>query len=171
LISEIAKLQLNDIWPRAVALQELHTVSLDRLSPDLRSAEAESSNVLGMSMLSALVGGMLELSVHPPRFVDNVSDRPVASALAREQAGSGEVVTNMRQGFIRLDKLAQFLVQRLDGHHDRDQLVYGVKTQIESGKLTVGQRQGHPDSIDVDALAKLVDRALAQICKSALLIA
>ncbi len=162
---------LNEKWPRAVTLQELHTAALDRLSPDHRSAEAVSSDLLGMGMMAALVGGMLELSVHPPRFVDNVSDQPVASALAREQAADGEVVTNMRQGFIQLDTLARYVIRHLDGRHDRDQLVHSVKAALESGALTIGRSEGQPDTIDVEALAPLVDHTLEQICKSALLIA
>lgn len=82
---------LNDTWPSAVSLQDLHAAAVDRLH-DRQGINEENlgHDFLGRWILSAVVGGTVEVSVHPPKsFATKLSRRPLASALAREQAARG----------------------------------------------------------------------------------
>ncbi len=161
---------LNDNWPAAVSLQDLHTAALDRLHDRQRiNEECVRRDFLGLWMLSALIGGTVSVSVHPPRlFATNLSRRPHASALAREQATSGEGVTNMRNGFTRLDTLARFVIRLLDGRHDREDILRAVTDAVSSGSLTLNRTDSQV--IDSESLPALVDDILSQICKAALLV-
>ena len=60
----------------------------------------------------------------PPPLTTSVSERPEASPLARHQARSGQLVTNLRHASVRLeDDLGRRLVVLLDGTRDHVQLL------------------------------------------------
>lgn len=161
---------LNDHWPAAYSLQDLHTAAIDRLQHrQTIDEDCLRREFLGLWMLSALIGGTVEVSVHPPgRFATDLSHRPLASGLAREQAARGEGVTNLRNGFTKLDTLARFVIRLLDGEHDREDILRAVSDAVRSGSLTLDRTESQ--LIDSESLSKLVDDILSQIYKAPLLV-
>lgn len=93
-----------------------------------------------------------------PRYVTAVSPRPVASAWARRQVGTGAhgtqdvAVTTRRHTQVALDAFSREVVKLLDGHHDRAALVDAL-------------RPGHPDA----ELPARCEAALALLARNALL--
>jgi methyltransferase-like protein/predicted O-methyltransferase YrrM len=73
---------------------------------------------------------MIELHSYRPRFVSVVSERPVMSAVAREQAKRTNVVTTMRHENAELDNTSIFLASYLDGTNDRAALLEKLKSAV-----------------------------------------
>jgi methyltransferase-like protein/cyclopropane fatty-acyl-phospholipid synthase-like methyltransferase len=82
--------------------------------------------------------GLLNLHVYVPPFATKVSERPVASPLARLEARDGDVITTLDHRSLRLgDALQRGLVMLLDGTHDHDALRRELLQLFESGALTL----------------------------------
>jgi hypothetical protein len=62
------------------------------------------------------------LHVDRPPIASTVDERPVASALARLQAGQREEVVTLRHDMIRLDELSWRMLVLLDGTRGRAEL-------------------------------------------------
>jgi methyltransferase-like protein len=96
-------------WPAAVRVSELGGDRPQRVGEALLEAHAER---------------IVELHVEPPAARATVSERPVASPLARRQAASGRaLVTSLLHDELRIDELgARELLASLDGRRDREAL-------------------------------------------------
>jgi methyltransferase-like protein/cyclopropane fatty-acyl-phospholipid synthase-like methyltransferase len=80
--------------------------------------------------------GLLDLHVYVPPFATQVSERPVASPLARLEARDGEVVTTLHYRSLRLaDPIQRGLVMLMDGTRDHDALRRDVLELFKSGIL------------------------------------
>ena len=112
---------LGRAWPQVVPFDALP--SLARSSFEFAQEEESGEQdvlVLGTNLLRAYTysGNLVELHAHAPRMMIRVSERPVASAVARLQARSWDRVTNLRHERVRLDDLDRYLLANLDGSHD-----------------------------------------------------
>jgi hypothetical protein len=101
-------------WPGAVPVRELVP----------GGASEEDRAALCGAMLRCYAGNLVQLHAVPPPLTTTVSDRPEASPLARHQARSGQLVTNLRHAGVRIDDdLGRRLVVLLDGTRDRPRLL------------------------------------------------
>jgi hypothetical protein len=79
----------------------------------------DETRTLSEILLAACGSGLVLLHMRPPQFVTKVSERPVASPLARAQANHGGVVTNMSHKSVDIeDPIGVKLLQLLDGARD-----------------------------------------------------
>lgn len=79
---------------------------------------------------------LMELHVHLPRFTLKIGQRPVASAVARFQAGRGSSkVTSMRHDRVNLTPFDRHVLQHLDGNHDRAGLTNILTELVRTGEL------------------------------------
>jgi methyltransferase-like protein len=104
-------------WPRAVHFEELWDAALSHLG-DARPSDV-SHTLLTVPLLQCFMTGVVELHLRPPRFKLEVSERPLASPLARLQAQNSTRVTNLRHYSVGLNALDRQVLQHLDGSHDR----------------------------------------------------
>jgi Predicted methyltransferase regulatory domain len=101
-------------WPGAVWVREL--------IPQ-HASEEDRAAICG-ALLRCYAGNLVQLHAMPPPLTTSVGDRPEASPLARHQARSGELVTNLRHASVRIeDELGRRLIVLLDGTRDRAQLL------------------------------------------------
>jgi hypothetical protein len=116
----------------------------------------------------------IELRTRMPRLVTTVSERPVASALARLQLSRrANIVTNQRHTSVELtDHLSRKLLMLLDGSRDRAALTAALSDAAEAGEApgawTANGSAAHDD------LARMVesqlDANLALIARLCLLV-
>jgi SAM-dependent methyltransferase len=100
-------------WPAALWVRDL-------LGPEAGDAERAA---LCDALLRSYAANLVALHVHPPRLTTTAGDAPQTSALARQQAREGAVVTNLRHASVRIeDELGRRLVTLLDGTRDREAL-------------------------------------------------
>jgi hypothetical protein len=103
---------LQNAWPGGVWFTDLL-----KTTPDHPAAEA-----LANLLLAGFVERAVELHSLAPAYVTSLSDRPLASPLARLQAETGTLVTNLRHDLVHLDSSQRAALRHLDGAHTRHQL-------------------------------------------------
>jgi SAM-dependent methyltransferase len=107
-------------WPRALRFDQL--IDAARSLAHVR-ADASHEEHLTRTLLTLCAGGLVQLHARPRAVLANVSDRPVASPLARVQASVGGPVTTLGGATLRLENApVRQLVARLDGTRDEAEL-------------------------------------------------
>jgi len=82
--------------------------------------------------------GLLDLHMYVPPFTTKVSEKPVASPLARLEARDCDVISTLHHRSLRLgDALQKGLVMLMDGTRDHDALRKDLLQLFESGALTL----------------------------------
>jgi methyltransferase-like protein/cyclopropane fatty-acyl-phospholipid synthase-like methyltransferase len=178
-VVKMALVILGELWPKAVRFTELPALARQRLGL-ARATDADTQRqdllALGKVLLTAYAGAgelLVLLSLTPPAFTEHVSERPVASPLARLQATSGLPITNLRHGTTTVAPLDRHLLPLLDGTRDRPALVQALVGRFEQGLLPIS-RQGMPvtDSATARALlSEALEQQLPRLAKAALLLA
>jgi methyltransferase-like protein/cyclopropane fatty-acyl-phospholipid synthase-like methyltransferase len=118
--------------------------------------------------------GLLDLHVHVPPFTTKVSERPVASPLARLEARESDVVTTLHHRSLRLgDSLQRGLVMLMDGTRDHDALRKDLLELFKSGVLTL--QEGDKPVADMGTVEKRIaaetEDELAELARMAVLVA
>ena len=115
LLAQTALHILGERRPAAVSFREL-----------LAEARARSGvgdpDALALAEFLLVAEGMLivEFSAHAPRIAAGVSERPIASPLARWQISRGRPLTNLWHSPVKMDDpIIRHLFTLLDGTHDR----------------------------------------------------
>ena len=114
----IAVLRLaGERWPAAVRVR-------DALGDD---PSPEVLERVGVALLRCYAANLVQLHVHLPQLVTHVSERPVASPLARLQVREQAEIANLRHATIPMgDDTGRRLLSLLDGTRDRDALLAAV---------------------------------------------
>ena len=118
--------QVGGSWPAAIR-------ACDLIPGD--ASEADRVAVCD-AILRCYAANLVQLHATPPPMTTSVSERPEASPLARHQARSGQLVTNLRHTTVRLeDDLGRRLVVLLDGTRDHAQLAHELRSFLaEAGQ-------------------------------------
>jgi len=163
---------LAEVYPGSVSFDDLHATAGGRVSAiGAPPTDAETQpDVLAEGLLIGLGAGLFAISLHPPRCRSQIPARPRASELARMQAADGNRLTTQRHETIPVQPVVQYLVPRLDGEHDRRELVHCLQRAAASGELTFHHgdkviRQPH-----FDMCKDVVDTSLSMLCSAALLV-
>src|SRR5262249_45263328 len=134
-----ALLELCERWPGCLSLEGLLTAIELRLGP--APDRERGRRLLAQTLLNFFLSNLVELHVHEPHFVLEVSERPVASPLARLQAARGEPVATLINRVAVLNDLDRAVLRHLDGRHDRAALLAALEEAVARGELRV-QRDG-----------------------------
>ncbi|MGB3714359.1 MAG: class I SAM-dependent methyltransferase [Candidatus Promineifilaceae bacterium] len=167
--------QLNKIYPQAASFRELVHTSL-RASPIQESESLDDHATLMAANFLRAYGyseSLVTFHVHPPQLAPTISEKPVASLIARWQSDHMLRVTNMRHERVEIDDLARRLIRRLDGDHDGQQLWEGIYEDYIAGKITldVGETAEPGSEKAREALAKVINKRLNFFARAALLVA
>ena len=132
---------------------------------------AEDGQMLAMGLLTShLSSDLVELHGMPLAFARTVSERPVATPLARLMAPKG-VMPNRRHEVVRLNELDRYLIPLLDGTNDADALADKLTTVAQTGAINVN-KEGQPltDPVAIrEALGSIMGQALANVARMAVL--
>ena len=173
--------ELQKLWPLSVSFESL----LQRVETTMHGSTGYASSE-SRSCARALEAGLVrgfgqkrvELGTLPPAFVVEISDRPVASAVARVQAQLGDTVTNLRHEAGKLNDFGREVLCLLDGDHDRRALLEKLVLGARAGRFTVrraeavagGDPSEHARALE-DDLEKSLDDCLKKLARFALLVA
>lgn len=136
-------------WPGAIWVRDLIP----------KDATDEDRVAVCGALLRCYAANLVQVHTVPPPLTTSVSERPEASPLARHQARSGQLVTNLRHASVRLeDDLGRRLVVLLDGTRDRVQLLHELRAFL----LETGHEV--PDPLEAG-----LERSLEGIARLALL--
>jgi methyltransferase-like protein/SAM-dependent methyltransferase len=177
-IMKAAMTHLAECWPRAVPFGELCRLARKRLDgsdPAAAVVQADRWN-LGKTILTFYAAGSevwIYLWLQQPEFATRVSERPVASPLARLQAPRGPHVTSLLHQNVTLGEFLRQLLPYLDGSRARADLVERMVDHRRQGLLNVAI-DGNPVREETQArtiLANTLDQELPLLARSALLVA
>ena len=163
---------LAEAWPATVPFADLLAASRG-LCGSAEAADADARGLAGGLLDSYLGSDLVELHGAPVAALTAPTERPVAFAPARVRAEMGRPVPTARHELARLTDLEAHLLPLLDGTRDRAALLDDLAGEVTAGRLRL-DRDGQPvrAADDVTAtLAAILDQALANIARQALLVA
>lgn len=118
-IQKNAMVLLSERYPNAISFDELH-----RLVIKLTENTANDKRILLESILAGFVADIIRLMPRKESYTSIVSEKPVASVLARYQISSGSFfVSSLRHEQEQLSNEGGFLIQKLDGINTHDAII------------------------------------------------
>jgi SAM-dependent methyltransferase len=155
---------LGKTWPGNILYEELVALALREAggSPD-REREIERLNEALTAIYRA---GLIELNLEPHRLATRISERPVASPLARRQALTSHEVTDLRHRAVALDGVVvRKFVSLLDGTRTPAMLLDEINAFLSEAHAS---GRGDP-ALPKQATAAEVDMHLQDVARLALL--
>jgi len=172
-ILKAALLMLSEIWPKSMAFRELVARAQERSAGGGGQVSPKQDRIaVGELLLRCYAKNLLVLHAHPPRIAASVSHRPVASPLARLQAGGDGAITTQRHDRVQLDGTHRRLLSLLDGTRDRHALVEQLTEHTLRGNLKLeqgGETISNPTRIR-ELIAGEIPPCLQRLAQNALLI-
>jgi SAM-dependent methyltransferase len=156
-LAKAALLELAIRWPGRVAFADLVRLAARRLDREPTEADAEQLceflAPVWMAELVALHGDL-------PHYVDTISERPIASPLARIQLRTGHFASTLLHASMRFDdEPSRRMVQLLDGTRTMEELVAEMAAAFPADKRP-----------DPTALRAGLERNLERLAKGGLLV-
>lgn len=163
---------LSQITPLSVSFAQLFSSACRRLG--IQTPGDQDAYILAANLLQAFCYSMelVELRMHQPRLTTAISERPLASQIARYQAATDILVANQRHERAELGGLSQVIIGYLDGEHDREQVLDSLVQLVAAEQIGLqvdGETVGDPQAIR-QLLANELDSSLRWLAQSALLI-
>ncbi len=141
-LAKAAMRVLAENWPNRLPFSELESFSRSMLanssSPAAQTEDVEKgTTAIAEVLLAGATAEIVNLHHSPARYTTSVSDKPVASSLARAQAVVGASVSTLRHRSLTLTSLGQHMINLLDGKHDHGRLAGAVVNLVEDGKFVL----------------------------------
>jgi methyltransferase-like protein len=171
-LAKAAILHLGETYPAPTHFDDLLASACSLLNKTETSEE--DALTLAEILLQTHAAGLASLQVHAPKCATEVSERPVASPLARLQLQSGSTVTTLRhENIVVQDLVGRRLLLLLDGTRDRNTLLSDLTSFLSS------EMKSNPQKADsvfnaqkaLDELAGELDKNLNRLARFGLLVA
>jgi methyltransferase-like protein/precorrin-6B methylase 2 len=178
-LTQAAVNYLGHLYPQPVVFDDLFKKVLEnmQLKNTTEANMAVYRQVLAEELLALYIDNVIELMAYMPAFVTEIGEYPVSSPLARWQLRNNKPMANLQCKTGELDGLTAHILLHLDGQHSKDDLVNILNEQVKQGKLQVQVDESKLQSGQTkeqaihQILVTAIDNILANIAKSALLIA
>ena len=151
---------LIDAAPAAVPF----AVLLDRTRAHVADGGV-TEMLLADAMLRCALVRMLDLTTTTGSCVTSLSERPVASPLARLEVRTEPVASSLLHLEVKLADFDKLVLRLLDGTRDREALVDEIIRAVDRGELNLGERRPRSE------VAAALDHALSQFRVAGLLVA
>jgi methyltransferase-like protein/ubiquinone/menaquinone biosynthesis C-methylase UbiE len=165
-----AHLCLGRAWPRGLSFGELLDGARALLSH--RPAD-DDKKVLTEAMFVLACSGEVTFLVSRPFLSKGITDRPQASLLARRQAQTGPLVTNLLHQTVELEgERTRHFLQLLDGVRTIDQIIEEMTERFgPTARMDQSDGAGEPAEPLLRSSRESVLRSLAMVGKLGLLVA
>jgi methyltransferase-like protein/SAM-dependent methyltransferase len=164
---------LMEMWPRAIDVDALSAIALERAAPLLAGTPVEEAwHAMLEDLFGGVMYGLIELHTVPPPCTNRPSDTPRAHPVAAFQAESGNIVVNAHHEMFQLDAMSLEVLKLSNGRRRRSDMLDILVEWLESGRLEL-EDAGQPITDREAARAMLSDRlekALASLTRSAVLV-
>jgi len=147
-LSKAAITHLLNKAPALVTFDELVAATARDLGIKGEEYLARESRILAATILRAYSysESLLQVHVYRPTFVTEVSERPLASPVARWQAMRFGKVTSMRHERVELDPVSRQIFMQLDGQNDRHAILEYLLKLFEEGTLVLTDEENDKGS-------------------------
>ncbi|WP_085317052.1 class I SAM-dependent methyltransferase [Derxia lacustris] len=144
-LTKAALALLAERWPLGWRFDELAAAAGARVAQWVPPALAPvHARLLMQELLQCFVSGLIELRSWQPPCATEIAAKPVASAWARHEAQTLDLVTNLRHEVIKLVPFSRALLLLLDGTRSRAQLVDALDADVAAGRLALPQTAETP---------------------------
>ncbi len=172
--SKAAMLALMERWPRAIALDELCALALERAAPfvDGLAPDTVRLGLMG-DLFGGVMYGMVLLHTQQPPCTNHPSDRPRVHPLSAHQAAGGDIIVNAHHETFRLDDITLEVLRLLNGERSRSEIVDVLVDRYRDGSMLV-EHEGTPVTTEEAArrvLATSVEKAVTNLARSGVLVA
>jgi methyltransferase-like protein len=171
-IMKAAMIYLWEVTPRAIHFDELFRIACERAG--IEQPTERDKLTLASNLLKAYTYSFQQIDFHtyPIHMVQDVSEKPVASPLARFQMENGMMLCNLYHERIELEPMGRILLPHLDGQHNKEELYNILLKLVEDGQISLksgGEPVEDHDKIQ-RKLREEVDRTLRWIARAGLLV-
>ena len=177
-ITKAAFKHLLKIAPASIKFESLVEIAKSAYAKALQLEEPSfefAFEALGAELLYAFGLGVISLHTVSDRFVTELSERPVASLLARQQSRKEQgFSTNQRHQAMYLNVFQRQVLELLDGNRDLDQIRKELLAASKAGKFIMQKNGANLDPTTDEAKVVLyaaLDNTLIELAKLAFLIA
>jgi methyltransferase-like protein/protein-L-isoaspartate O-methyltransferase len=169
---------LRQHWPRSLSLDDVRIEALKELqhlgiAPEQFDRDQDHLHLL-QTLCLAFRGGLIEVGVRPRGLVSRLSERPVASPLARLQArqNHSHVTTLLHTRWQIPGPLERAVLSLLDGSRDSASILGALVEAIRSGRLpaaVIGGEIGDDERLHAP-LQLMLDSCLELFARAGLLL-
>lgn len=172
-IAKAGLLTLAENWPRRIPFDELVSLAREKvIASGFQAGDAEAEeSILAETLLAGGTADILDLHVSPGAYVCELSEKPVASSLARHQAAEASQLTSLRHTVSNFDDLAIQLIRLMNGENNREALIEETLKTVEERSVSFQERGVLvTDATRIRQIVEAqVDQRLNEIARSALL--
>ena len=175
-VVKAAMQQLREVWPMSIPFLELAAIARSRIGGRMSVMQTDAMSPatlhLAGTMLRCYGTSQIDLRTTRPGFTLQISERPLASPLARTQAEAGLPVTDRQHGSPPLDDFQRQLLVLLDGTRSRTDLLEALTQKVRNGELLLHQN-GNRVSASTNArelLDSWLTPAMESLARCALLV-
>jgi len=176
-VVQVALRYLNQQFPCTVSLSELTEQAIAQLG--LPATEQEATRLaLINALFTGYANGLIDFHLLPAKCINTVSDKPVASHLARTLAKQQARVPNLRCELLNIQNIVcLWILPLLDGQHDRAGLLQQLTEWVQAGQLQLNTTDAQTGTlrplsvaeVDAQVLSNVLDEALQVLAQAALL--
>jgi methyltransferase-like protein/ubiquinone/menaquinone biosynthesis C-methylase UbiE len=162
---------LKEVYPRFLPYEKLRETVLARLTACGKNAPGEldqAEDRIAAMVLTGHACALFEMSVSPPDWCLEVSERPKAGALTLFNASEGRNIANPLHRLIGFNPPNRYLLQHLNGERDHNELVRILAEAVRADQFSLTAK-AQKDGVDA-AAAHFVKAALNGIARSGLLV-
>ena len=136
-IVSLALERLETHWPRALHFSELAAEIAEKVAAELKY---ETPTALAQAVLRLAANKLLDLRTYQPPLAESVGERPLATSLARLQAGEATPIATLLHTQIEIpDARSRRLLQLLDGTRNLPDLVSAMLPEIGTSREATEQ--------------------------------
>lgn len=163
---KVALRALGRAWPGSIGYAELVAIAQREAKDGLGTDSEREIARLNEALTAIYRAGLLEISLEPHRLTTTISERPLASLLARRQASASHEVTDLRHRAVALDgpPIRKF-VTLLDGTRTAPMLLAEMNEFLAQEHASGGEVAGLPKQ----ATAEEVEMHLRDVARLGLL--
>jgi methyltransferase-like protein/SAM-dependent methyltransferase len=125
---------LGALWPRRVPFNQLLSLARERAGRDETTLDSDRRDLADF-LVRCYAIGIASLHAHASTFVIEISERPIASPLARLQISQSDTVSTLRHQPVKIeDALLREVLRLLDGTRDRDALLEELAKTVQASE-------------------------------------
>ncbi len=168
---------LGKRWPAYVVFDDLENSVHRTLYHNSLTITADAQlnrdrQIICARIFELFIRGILGLTLYPPTVKTDVSDRPIATPIARLQASKQTWATNCLHQPVAVDLVKRHLLPILDGNHDRS-MIQDEMLRLIKNKTLLMQLDGVTMEDDEQIREKLdiqISAYMEHVAKSGLLL-
>lgn len=131
-LGKAALRRLGQAWPASIAFDRLVALAVADVGGAAGPEQAQEIGKLEDALLAIFRAGLLDVRLEPPPLTTAISERPLASPVARWQATTAREVTDLRHRMVALDGvIVRKFVCLLDGTRDEARLLADLNAFLD----------------------------------------